>query len=93
MTIDRLNGIEPVKNVQSVHKLYKTEHVLDTDAISVSKEARLLSDANMALEVIKRTPDIREDKIVEVAKKLQDPSYINDALNSIADKILGSYGL
>lgn len=93
MTIDRLSGIEPVKNVQSLHRPYKTEKNVSTDAISVSQEARLLSEANMAFDVIKRMPDVREDKIAEVAKKLQDPLYINEALlNTVADKILDEYG-
>ncbi|MGP1593700.1 MAG: flagellar biosynthesis anti-sigma factor FlgM [Treponema sp.] len=93
MTIDRLSGIEPVKNVQTLHRLYKAEKVVSADAISVSQEAKLLSEANMAFDVIKKLPDVREDKIAEVSKKLQDPLYINKALlSTVADKILDEYG-
>ncbi|MEL3905827.1 MAG: flagellar biosynthesis anti-sigma factor FlgM [Treponema sp.] len=93
MTIDRLNGIDPVKPVQPVRKTHKVEAFDKADAVSVSKEARVLSDANIALEAVRNAPDIREDKVAEVAKKLADPSYINNALlELVADKILDDYG-
>ena len=94
MTIDRLNGIDPVKPVRPVQRAHKNEALSKADAVSVSKEARVLSDANIALEAVRNAPDVREDKVAEVKKKLEDPSYINNALlELVADKILDDYGL
>lgn len=94
MTIDRLSGIDPVKPVQPVQKTHKQEASGQTDSVHVSKQGRTLADAHIALEAVRNAPDIREDKVAEVARKLKDPSYINDALlNIVADKILDSYGL
>ncbi len=94
MTIDRLNGIDPVKPVHPIQRAQRTEAVGKTDAVSVSNEARVLSDANIALEAVRNAPDIREDKVDEVKKKFADPSYINNALlELVADKILDDYGL
>ena len=94
MTIDRLNGIDPVKPVHPIQRAQRTEAVGKTDAVSVSNEARVLSDANIALEAVRNAPDIREDKVDEVKKKFEDPSYINNALlELVADKILDDYGL
>ena len=94
MTIDRLNGIDPVKPVRPIQRTQRTEVCDKTDAVSVSNEARVLSDANIALEAVKNAPDIREDKVAKVKKKLTDPSYINNALlELVADKILDDYGL
>lgn len=94
MTIDRLNGIDPVKLVPPVQRTQKTEPFGKADAVSVSQEARVLSDANIALEAVRNAPDIREDKVAEVKKKFSDPSYINNALlELVADKILDDYGL
>ena len=94
MTIDRLNGIDPIKPVQPSQRTQRTEAVDKTDAVSVSNEARILSDANIALEAVRNAPDIREDKVTEVKKKFADPSYINNALlELVADKILDDYGL
>lgn len=94
MTIDRLNGIDPVKPVQPLRRTQRTEALNTADAVSVSKEARVLSDANIALEAVRNAPDIREDKVAEVKQKFADPSYINNALlELVADKILDDYGL
>ena len=94
MTIDRLNGIDPVKPVRPIQRTQRTEAFGKADAVSVSHEARVLSDANIALEAVKNAPDIREDKVAEVKKKFADPSYINNALlELVADKILDDYGL
>ena len=41
MTIDRLNGIDPVKPVQPIQRAQRTEVVGKTDAVSVSNEARV----------------------------------------------------
>ena len=93
MTIDRLNGIDPVKPVQPIQRTQRAESSDKADAVSVSHEARVLSDANIALEAVRNAPDIREDKVAEVKKKLADPSYINNALlELVADKILDDYG-
>lgn len=93
MTIDRLNGIDPVKPVRPLQKTHKVEPFDKGDEVSVSKEARVLSDANIALEAVRNAPDIREDKVAEVTKKFADPSYINNALlELVADKILDNYG-
>ena len=94
MTIDRLNGIDPVKPVQPIQRTQRTEILNKADAVSVSSEARILSDANIALEAVRNAPDIREDKVTEVKKKFADPSYINNALlELVADRILDDYGL
>ena len=94
MTIDRLNGIDPVKPVQPIQRTQRPEILNKADAVSVSSEARVLSDANIALEAVRNAPDIREDKVAEVKKKFEDPSYINNALlELVADRILDDYGL
>ena len=94
MTIDRLNGIDPVKPVQPIQRTQRTEVLNKADAVSVSSEARVLSDAHIALEAVRNAPDIREDKVAEVKKKFEDPSYINNALlELVADRILDDYGL
>ena len=94
MTIDRLNGIDTVKPVQPIQRTQRTEVLNKADAVSVSSEARVLSDANIALEAVRNAPDIREDKVAEVKKKFEDPSYINNALlELVADRILDDYGL
>ena len=93
MTIDRLNGIGPVKLVQPIRRTHKVETLEKTDAVSLSREARVAADANLALEAVRNAPDIREDKVAEMKRKFADPSYINNTLlELVADKILDNYG-
>lgn len=92
MTIDRLNGIDPVKPVQPIRRTHKVETLEKTDAVSVSREARVLSDANLALEAVRNAPDVREDKVAEMKRKFADPSYVdNTLLELVADRILDDY--
>ena len=93
MTIDRLNGIDPVKLVQPIRRTHKVETLEKTDAVSLSREARVAADANLALEAVRNAPDIREDKVAEMKRKFADPSYLNNTLlELVADKILDNYG-
>lgn len=94
MTIDRLNGLEPVKSVEPVRKTQKDKASHKSDAVSVSHEARVLSDAHIALEAVRNASDVREDKVAEVKRKFADPSYIDNALlGLVAEKIMDDYGL
>jgi len=71
MMIEKLGGIDPIKNLQKAQKL---------------------SEIYFAMDAVKAAPDIRREKIEEVARKLQDPSYIDSILDQTADKILDSLG-
>jgi negative regulator of flagellin synthesis FlgM len=45
-------------------------------------------------ETVRAGEDVRADRIAEVRAKLQDPSYIDDAvLNTVADRVMDVFGL
>ena len=93
MIIDRLGGIEPLKNAQKPQKPVQQAPIQSGDTVSVSQEAKAMAEAYYLNEIAKATPDIRADLVAEIQEKIQDPSYINDAIvNSTADKILESLG-
>ena len=54
MTIDRLGGIDPLRNVQNLYKTEKSSTKTPTDSVSVSEEARALSELYKAKEKIGR---------------------------------------
>ncbi|MGL4981438.1 MAG: flagellar biosynthesis anti-sigma factor FlgM [Treponemataceae bacterium] len=95
MVIDRLAGIDPLKNVQSSQKPYnKTTNSVESDSISVSSEAKLMAEAYRLNEVAAATPDVRLDRIAEVREKIKDPNYITDTvLNDVADRIMNQFGI
>ena len=93
MIIDRLGGVEPLKNVQKPQKPQQKAPVQAADTVSVSQEAKAMADAYYLNEIAKATPDIRADLVAEIQEKIKDPSYINDSLvNATADKIMESFG-
>ncbi|CEM61085.1 flagellar biosynthesis anti-sigma factor FlgM [Treponema phagedenis] len=92
MMIDKLGGIDPLKNLQNTQKTRQAEKPMESDSISVSKEAQIKSEIYLAMQSVRAAPEIREDKIAEVEKKLADPEYINKVLDSAADKIIEAYG-
>ena len=90
--IEKLGGIDPIKNLQNTQKPRKIEMVGASDSIQVSPEAQKLSEIYFAMDAVKAAPDIRREKIEEVSRKLQDPSYVDSILDQTADKILDSLG-
>lgn len=92
--IDRLNGVEPPKNIENIKKPKQVQRPGRGDSIDVSKEARALSEVHLALEAVHAAPDVREDRVAEVAAKLKDPGYITEAIKSIvADRLMDAYGI
>lgn len=93
--IDKIGGINPLNNVQNAHRTNGVENVkLGNDSISVSDEAKRMAALYYMKEVGATTPDVRADRIAEVKAKIQDPSYLNNAvIASTAERIMTSFGL
>lgn len=95
MTIDKLGGIDPLKNVQKTLRNTGTERVsAGYDSIDISDEARQMAETYYLSEVAAGTPDVRADRVAQVKQNIQDPGYLNtDVLSSAAEKIMESFGL
>ncbi len=92
--IDRLGGIDPVNNVQKTQKTHRVSGTTQSDSISVSAEAKELSEVYFAMDAAKMTPDVRADRVAEVMEKIKDPSYINKSVvDLVADRLLDVYGI
>ena len=94
MTIDRLGPVDPVSKFNKSSRTEKAAPKDKSDAVSVSDEARNMSEMYKASEAVKAAPDVRMDRVEEVKLKLQNPNYIDDTvLNSVAEGIMKSFGL
>jgi len=94
MMIDRLGGIDPLNNVQNTHKANKANKAAQPDSISVSAEAKELSEVYYAMEAAGSAPDVRSERIAEVMEKIKDPNYINKSVvDLVADRLMDVYGL
>jgi len=94
MTIDRLGGIDPLQNVNKTQKPHRVSGTNPSDSISLSSEAKELSEVYSAMEAAKAAPDVRADKVAAVMEKMKDPSYINDSVvDMVADRMMDVFGV
>ena len=93
--IDKIGGINPLNNLQNTRRTNETTNVsAGSDSISVSEEAKKMSEAYYLQEIAADTPDVRADRIAQVKEKIKDPSYLNpETISSTADIIMESFGL
>jgi negative regulator of flagellin synthesis FlgM len=94
MTVERIGPLDPASNVNKTEKPAKLKAKSDVDSINVSEEARSKAEVFKALEAAKTAPDVRMDRVEEVRRKLQDPSYPSqEVIEKAADEILKSFGI
>ncbi len=92
MTIERVGPLDNISKIRKNNKPLKANKTERGDSISLSKEAREKAEVFNALEAAKQAPDVRLDRVAEVKKKLEDPSYINDkVVELVAEKIMESF--
>jgi negative regulator of flagellin synthesis FlgM len=94
MTIDRINHVEPIQPGKKTGKTGQVSKDIESDSISLSSEALEKAELYRAMELVSAAEDIRAERVAELKRKLNDPSYINDALiRATANKIAGAFGL
>ena len=94
MTVERIGPLDPASNVKKTEKPAKAKTKSDVDSINVSEEARSKAEVFKAMETAKTAPDVRVDRVAEVKRKLQDPSYPSqEVIEKTAEGILKSFGV
>ncbi len=95
MMIDKISGVNPLNNLQNTKRANNVSTVkTSSDEISISNEAKALSETYYLNQIAKETPDVREDLVEAIKQKIQDPNYLNEAtIAATADQILSAYGL
>jgi len=94
MTIERINVPDPISKFTKADKANKALNTQMKDSINLSTEAKSKAEIYNATETAKMAPAIRQDRIAEVKKKLEDPSYIsNTIVEAVADRILDYFDI
>jgi negative regulator of flagellin synthesis FlgM len=94
MTVERIGPLDPTSNVKKAEKPSKLKSKSGVDSINVSEEARSRAEVFKATQAAKAAPDVRVDRVEEVKRKLQDPSYPSqEVIEQTADEILKSFGV
>jgi negative regulator of flagellin synthesis FlgM len=94
MTIDKLGPVDPVSKFNKPEKVSKPSKKEKSDSISFSEEAKSKGEIYKATQETKLAPEVRQDRIDEVKKKLQDPSYIDEKIiEAVAEKVMDLFEL
>jgi negative regulator of flagellin synthesis FlgM len=89
MTIERINVPDPISKPNKTENTAKITQKTEKDAVNLSEESKFKADIYNATEIVKLSPSVRADRVLEIKKKLEDPSYINDKIvESVAEKIM-----
>jgi negative regulator of flagellin synthesis FlgM len=89
MTIERINVPDPISTIKKTDNAAKITKNSEKDSVNLSEEAKFKADIYNATETVKQSPQIRTDRVEEVKKKLQDPSYISDKIvETVAERIM-----
>jgi negative regulator of flagellin synthesis FlgM len=89
MTIDRIGPLDPIAKYNKTERTVRSADGLGKDSIDVSDEAKSKGEMLRVLESVRLAPDIREDRVAEVKRKLENPNYINDkVVESVAESVM-----
>ena len=72
MTIHGIGPIDPVSKLKTTNRTSKTSSVEGKDSVSLSSEAKSMSEVYQAKETVKNAPDIRMDRVAEVKEKMKE---------------------
>jgi negative regulator of flagellin synthesis FlgM len=94
MTIERVGLPDPVSKYDKATKPQRATKKESKDSISFSADAKAKAEIYNATENVKMSPDIRMDRVEEVKRKLQDPTYISDKLiEEVAEKLMEHFNI
>jgi negative regulator of flagellin synthesis FlgM len=94
MTIDRINPLDPIQPGKKPGRSSQVSKDVASDSISLSSEAVEKAELYRAMELVSAAEDLRAERIAELKKKINDPSYIDDAvIKATADRIMDAFGL
>ncbi|HVO39618.1 MAG TPA: flagellar biosynthesis anti-sigma factor FlgM [Spirochaetia bacterium] len=94
MTVERIGPLDPAANIKKSEKPSRLKAKSDVDSINVSAEARSKAEVFKATEAAKSAPDVRIDRVEEMKRKLQDPSYPSqEVIEKAAEEIMKSFGI
>ena len=92
MTIERVNAPDPISQLKKSGKNLGPKKKESGDSIQVSEDAKMKAEIYNTIESVKMSPDVREARIEEVKRKLEDPNYISDkVIEEVADKLINYF--
>ena len=93
MTIERLGPVDPVQRYSQTERTQRAAKP-ENDSVDFSDEARIKAEVFHIAEKVRKTPDVRADRVEEVKRKLEDPNYIDDiVVEHVAEQIMDMFSI
>jgi len=87
MRIDGLNKVSQILGTGKVNKVKKTGTSSFGDKLELSRTG---NDYSIAKQAISQIPDVREDKINDIKKRMEAGTY-NVSMEDVAEKLVSRY--
>ncbi len=87
MRIDAYNKVSQIYNTSSVKKVTRPNGGSLSDKLEISQTGK---DYRIAKQLVKQTPDVREDKINQIKQQMESGTY-NVDMAEVADKLVNRY--
>ena len=87
MRIDAFNKVSQIYNSNKTSKIKKHTESSFSDKLEISQVAK---DYRVAKDVLAQTPDIREDKVSDIKRRMESGTY-NVNMQEVADKLVNRY--
>lgn len=87
MRIDAYNKVSQLYSTSKVNKATKTSGESFSDKLEISQKG---NDYRVAKQIISKTPDVREDRIDEIKRRMESGAY-NISMVEVADKVVNRY--
>ena len=89
MGIDKIQNVNFNNGYNKINKNKSLNKTSSSDSVNISEEAINKAETSKIMDIVKNSPDIREDKVREAKENINNPDYINEAIaKSLADKIM-----
>ncbi|URA10657.1 flagellar biosynthesis anti-sigma factor FlgM [Thermospira aquatica] len=92
-----IRGVDPIRGItqdSKINKIPRRDERDTSDEVEISEEARQLAEAAKIEDVVRQSPDIREDRVAEVKAKLERGEYnTQEVFDQVAERIMKALGL
>ena len=89
MTIDRIGSIESIQPGKKAGGVNQARETFKADSISISPEAVAKAEQYWVRDLVAAAPEVRMEKVEELKAKINDPSYLNNAVIGLtADRLI-----
>jgi anti-sigma28 factor (negative regulator of flagellin synthesis) len=91
MNINRINPLDPLFSVKKSETSARIERSDRGGSIQLSSDAQMAHERLVALEAVRKAPDVRADEVARVKAAVADPRYLDNKIEALADKLLAAW--